>query len=314
MRKLCFVILIVCVIFCVSGCVSPSPQEEQPHPDSSPVASAPVGASEQEGLDGYGSYGDAWRIRVISADGEEFWSFTEADLARLPAEESGAFAHAYSTINNWPTARFYAAEGFSIDRILHIAGVHGVAQTVTFRAEDGYEISLTREQLLGAQYFFPHVRESDYGALPVVPIISYRWRDGTDDLGEIREERPTLIFGQRNPFEHTNPAFVVGVVEIIVDSAPSETWQMAGTFPLPGPIAGDDTVKLQHPSFGMVKLHYTLDGSDPTPLSTMYNPSTFQLELNQPISITEPTTIKVLVTGFGRNDSEIAVFEFWPAG
>ena len=69
-------------------------------------------------------------------------------------------------------------------------------------------------------------------------------------------------------------------------------------------------MKLQHPYFGLVKLHYTLDGSDPTHMSPMYNPSTYQLELNIPIPITAPTVIKVLATGYGKNDSEIAVFEF----
>jgi hypothetical protein len=44
----------------------------------------------------------------------------------------------------------------------------------------------------------------------------------------------------------------------------------------------------------------------------MYNISTYQPELNVPIPITEPTVIKVLVRGYGMNDSEIAVFEFTP--
>ena len=87
---------------------------------------------------------------------------------------------------------------------------------------------------------------------------------------------------------------------------------MASAFPLPGSIAAGETVKLQHPDYGMVKLHYTLDGSEPTLLSTMYNPSTYQPELNRPIPISEPTVIKVLVSGYGKEDSEIATFEFIP--
>jgi len=253
----------------------------------------------------------SWRIHVVNTAGEELWSFGEAELASLPAERSAAFAHAYSTINNWPSARFYAADGYRVESILSMAGALDAAQTVTFRSEDGYETSLTREQLFSGQYYFPMVGESDAGAAPVAPIIAFRWREGTADLSELYENKPTLIFGQRDPFEQTNPAFVEGVSEIVVDVAPSLTWPAAGTFPLPGPIAEGETVKLQHPSFGRVKLHYTLDGSDPTPLSEMYNPSTYQLELNAPIPIIGPTTIKVLVTGYGMNDSEIAVFDFW---
>jgi len=254
-----------------------------------------------------------WRIRITDTTGAELWSFTEAGLARLPPERSGALAHAYSTVNNWPSPRTYAAEGYRVESILLAAGLLDAAQTVTFRSDDGYLASLTREQLFCEQYYFPMAGESGDGALPVAPIIAYRWREGSADLGDIRDDKPTLFFGQRRPSEQTNPAFVVGVAEIIIDESPCGQWPMAGTFPLPGPIASGETVKLQHPSFGLVKLHYTLDGSDPTPLSPVYNPSTFQPELNVPIPITAPTTIKVLVTGYGKTNSETAAFEFWPA-
>ena len=247
---------------------------------------------------------DAWRIRVIGSAGE-VWSFTETDLTE-------PFTHVYSTINNWPTPRFYAAEGYSVASILMAAGLYETAQTVTFRGADGYEISMTREQLLAPQYFYPQVGENEEGAEPVFPIIAYRWREGTDDLEKLRDNKPGLIIGQRNPFEHTNPAFVVGVAEIIVSETPCEVWPAASTFPLPGPIAKGETVKLQHPDYGLVKLHYTLDGSEPTMLSPMYNPSTYQPELNVPIPIIEPAVIKALVYGYGKANSEIVVFEFIP--
>ena len=257
-------------------------------------------------------WGDGQRIRVVDLSGEELWSFTQAELRAFPAEQSGAFAHAYSTINNWPSARYYVADGYSIECILRVAGVLDTAQTVTFRSSDGYEVSLTREQLLGERYFYPQVGENASDAEPVAPIIAYRWREGTIDLSELRDDKPSLIFGQMNPNEHTNPAFVEDVAEIIVDDSPCQTWEKASTFPLPGLIMEGETVKLQHPSYGLVKLHYTLDSSDPTASSPMYNPSTYQPELNVPIQITDITVIKVLVTGYGKNDSEIAVFGFEP--
>jgi len=312
-------------MFWLAGCGASHTQSGRPSADQSNPAGASNPADQSNsagetaqsppnGAPAPDNDDDAWRIRVITTAGDELWSFTEYELSSsLHPARIGTVAYVYSTINNWPTARFYAAEGHIIEEILLIAEALENMQTVTFRAEDGYEVSLTREQLLAPQYFFPHVSESDAGAAPVRPMIAYRWRAGANDLSEIRDEKPALIFGQTNPSQHTNPAFVIGVTEIVVDSAPSETWPVASAFPLPGPIPVGETVKLQHPSFGLVKLHYTLDGSDPTPLSSMYNPSTFQPELNLPIPIAEPTTIKVIVTGFGRNDSEIAVFEFWPA-
>ena len=308
------IMLLVLLAGC-SSAVQPTEQEAPGEQPSDPAGQTPAQEpSGTEAPDETIDDEDAWRINIISTAGDLLWSFTEGELKRLPPELACDFSHAYSTINNWPTPRFYAAEGYSVEGILQAAGVLDTAQTVTFRAADGYEAGLTREQLLSPQFFYPQVGEKDNGAIQVKPIIAYRWRDGTDDLSEVYENKISLIFGQRNPFEHTNPAFVANVSEIIVDDAPSETWAAADTFPPAGPIAEGETVKLQHPLYGLVKLHYTLDGSDPTPLSTMYNPSTFQPELNKPIPITGPTTIKVLVTGYGKNDSEIAEFEFWSVG
>lgn len=262
---------------------------------------------------------DDWRISVVGPNGEEAWSFTEKELVEAFAREAtkqlgtpGEFTHTYSAVNNWPTVRYYVANGYSVASILSAAGLNDVAQKIAFRGHDGYEISVTREQLMAPQFYYPRAYESEEGAERVYPIIAYRWRDGTRDLSAIRDDNPCFILGQRNTFEHTNPAFVQNVSAILVSAEQSAAWSPASTFPLPGPIASGEKVKLQHPDFGLVKLHYSLDGSDPDMHSPMYNPSTYQPELNAHISITEPTVIKVVVCGFGRPDSEIATFEFLP--
>ena len=283
----------------------------QTSPSSPPAGSENPGDSSDDG--------DAWRARVIGPGSEEVLCFTENELidmlanrADLPDGMPGQFAHIYSTVNNWPATRYYAADGYSVASILAIAGLLETAQTITFRGNDGYEVSLTRDQLLAPQFYFPQVDENEDGAEPVYPVIAYRWRVGTDDIGSVRDENPCLIIGQRNPFEHTNPAFVENFSEIIVSTNPCEAWAIASTFPAPGPIGMGETVKLQHEFYGLVKLHYTLDGSDPTMLSSMYNPSTYQPELNIPIPIDGPTEIRVIVSGYGKLDSDIAVFEFTP--
>ena len=257
-------------------------------------------------------------VRLIGPDGNVVWRFTGDTLAGLlkksdlPSNMTDPFCHVYSTINNWPTPKFYVAEGYRLDSILTAAGLYDEAQTVTFRAGDDYEACLTKEQLKAGQFCYPFAGESDQGAEEVYPVIAYRWCEGTDDLSQIRDNTPTLLIGQRNPFEQSNPAYVVRVYDIIVSYEPCEIWPPASVFPAAGPIAAGETVKLQHPSFGKVKLYYTLDGSEPTMLSPMYNPSTYQLELNKPIPITEPTVIKVKAVGYGKLDSETVEFEFVP--
>ena len=257
---------------------------------------------------------DSSRIRVLSKSGVEIWSFSEETLSELAVVQDIVFTHIYSTINNWPSVRFYAAEGYKIENILKNAGVFDKAQTITFRSADSYEISLTREQLLSSQYYFPNVGDNRAGAKKVFPIIAFRWREGTDNIGDVREDKPLLIFGQREFTEHTNPAFIIGLAEIIVDEEPCERWSAPSAFPLPGPIAAGETVKLQHADYGLVKLYYTTDGSDPTMQSSMYNPSTYQPELNRPIMMNEPVVIKAIAVGYGREDSEIAVLEYQAVG
>jgi len=251
-----------------------------------------------------------WHIRITDTEGTEFWSFNESML--ISTMQDSLFAHAYSTINRWPTPRIFAAEGFLITDILEKSGLLDTAQTITFRAVDGYEISLTRTQLFSSQYFFPQVSENNIGAQPVYPIIAFRLTESGDDLGELMSTNPTLIIGQRDTFEQTTHAFVVGVSDIIVDSTPSDVWAAPSTFPTDWDIPIGDTVRLQHPDLGLVHIFYTTDGSEPTPFSTLFNPSVFRPELTESIPITEPTVIKAFARGFGRDDSEIAIFEFTP--
>jgi len=249
---------------------------------------------------------------TITIKGDGIQGEKKFTLAELAAQPEAGFQHVYSTINNWPTARFYAVRGLTVRSILQAAGVLDTARAITFRSDDGYEMSFTREQLLDTpHYYYPRVKEgSPEGAQPVEPVIAYEYKEGSADMGAAAADAPCLIIGQRNLLEHTNPAFVVNVAEIIVSSRDPGQWEAATTFPTEGKIAAGESVKLQHKSSGLVKLHYTLDGTDPTELSPMYNPSTYQPELNLPIPVREDTIIKVLVSGYGKQNSAISSFTF----
>jgi predicted MPP superfamily phosphohydrolase len=249
-------------------------------------------------------------VLTVKGDGIEGEKrFTFKELAALP--HSG-FQHLYSTVNNWPTPRFYAAKGINIHSILQAAGVLDKAQVITFRSSDSYEISFTREQLLETRrYYYPQVADGlTEGAELVEPIIAYAYKEGSRNMSEATPDAPCLIIGQSNPMEHSNPAFVVNVNEIVISNKEAEKWEPASTFPQPGKIAPGELVKLQHKDLGLVKLHYTLDGTEPTILSPIYNISTYQPQLNVPITIKEDTVIKVLVTGYGKKDSDISSFTF----
>ena len=247
----------------------------------------------------------------ISSDGiAGELSFTLEGLAALPG---GVFEHVYSTINNFPTSKFYAAKGIRIDKILEAAGVLQTASLITFRSEDGYNVTLTRQQLLGdTHYYYPNVKEgSAQGAEQVWPILAYEYKEGSGDMGAIRAEDFCLIIGQRNYQEQTNPVFVKNITEIIVSSAAPEKCAAATIWPASGQIEAGESIVLEHKNLDRVKIYYTLDGSDPTERSIMYNPSTtnYQMDLIKPIVFTESAVLKVLVTGYGRANSDITVFE-----
>jgi len=234
---------------------------------------------------------------------------TLQEMLELPDAQ---FEHVYSVINNWPTKKKCVARGVKLAVVLQAAGLKDEAKCITVKGKDGYECSFTREQLLGTKrYYFPGVMEGDpTGAEPVESIIAYEYMDDSEQLTEARADSLCLIVPQANINEQTNHVFVKGVNEIVVTVDDPGKWDLATVFPQAGIITRGDTVKLQHKEMGKVKMYYTLDGSTPTEQSTLYNPSTYQPELNKPIVIDKNTTIKVLVKGFGKYDSDVAEFHY----
>jgi len=250
-------------------------------------------------------------VRVtVAGDGIEGGEVSY-DLATLLDDEDNIGEYRYSVINNWPTKDFCVGKGVLLSGLLKDLGVDESFQTITFDGEDGYSVTLTREQVLAERYYYPNLQSDDTAdAEPVEMIIALAFADNTDDLANLEASGPCLIIGQSDIYEHNNPAFVQNIGNITISDQPAEQWQAATTYPEAGTIYAGDLIKLQHPDFGLVKLYYTLDGSTPTHQSSLYNPSTYQPELNVPISISEDAVIKVLVSGYGKADSEIATYQF----
>ncbi len=247
---------------------------------------------------------------VISGNGVTKESqMTLQEMLELPDAQ---FEHVYSIINNWPTKKEFVARGVKMKVVLQAAGISDEAQCITVRGEDGYEWSFTREQLLETKrYYFPHVMEGDpSGAELAEPIIAYEYMENSNQLSDAHADSLCLIMPQAHVNEQTYHTFVKGIKEIVVSTDDPGKWEIASVFPLAGNIARGDKVKLQHKELGKVKMYYTVDGSTPTAESTLYNPSTYQPELNKPIVINENTTIKVLVKGFGKYDSDVAEYHY----
>lgn len=233
-------------------------------------------------------------------------------LAQMLALPDAGYEHRYSIINNWPTKKMWVARGVKLAAVLQAAGIKEQARLITVKGADGYQCSFTSEQLLQTRrFYFPGLMEGDpAGAQPVETILAYAYMENSENINEARADSLCLILPQADVNEQTNQVFVKEVGEITVSLDDPGKWPPAGVFPAAGYITSGDTVKLQHPDLGKVKMYYTLDGSRPTSGSMVYNPSTYQPELTRSIVISRDTTIKVLVRGFGRYDSDIAEYHY----
>jgi len=211
---------------------------------------------------------------------------------------------AYTSVNDWPSEKLYYALGISLKEVL--ADIDRSDTLITFEGADGYHASLTAAQLFAPRYTYVGGEAKE-----VEPLLAYRMIE-SDDAAALKDAQhltlPTLIFGQENESEHTNPAFVEDIVRIEI-SDHIEQWSIPTIAEDATVIEAGETVKLLHPDFSKVKIYYTLDGSDPSIASTLYNPSTYQPQLNTPITLHTDTTLKAIVLGYGRQSSPIASFE-----
>ena len=134
-----------------------------------------------------------------------------------------------------------------------------------------------------------------------------------------RAEANHLLYGQRAVTQQTNARFAkyVTKIEVLTDKVPQ--WDPPVASVAPGEVTAGTRVVLERQYNDEDKVHYTLDGSNPTLDSPMYNWIASRWwssradeldEINRPIEITHNTTIKAFVSGPGRADSDIVTFEY----
>lgn len=247
----------------------------------------------------------------------------------------------YSTINTWPTKSWYRGQGVLLEELLDLAGgLNEEATQIRFRSNDNFTITFTLEELFAPRYRFPNFIDYDlpepdryFGHIPgdpsgavEVPVIIAHKSSSSGSYAEIqdpenlsRSDANHLLYGQRAVTQQTNARFAKYLIEIEVLTDPPSKWDNPTASVEPGEVPAGTLVELHSPYDDEDKVHYTLDGSDPTIESPMYNwiasrwwssRSDVLDEINRPIKITEDTTIKAIVIGPGRLDSNIVEFTY----
>ncbi len=270
---------------------------------------------------------------TVKVDGEVCKVFTTEELGGLQKEEY----YTYSTINTWPTKSWYIGEGPTLVDLLANVEMPGDLQLediqlIRFKARDGLQLTFTKKELLeDTRYYFPGLRENHeyFGYIsgspeeafevPVVLALQSIDSNDPDDLEDNNSDTPHLLFGQRWITEQTNQAFVKKVSEIDLLTAAPEKWDSPTAKPEPGIVPPGTKVRLSCQYNDADKVYYTVDGSDPTYESPMYNWIASRWwnnrkddldEINKPIEINEDTIIKAVTIGNGKLDSDIVTFEY----
>lgn len=268
---------------------------------------------------------------------------TPLKLTQAELEAMEQYEQIYSTINTWPTKRWYIARGVKLRDLLSLAGFkEEEATSIKFVAADDYEMTLTVKELLeDKRYYFPGLKEnhptegsipgSPEGAVEVEPILALLSAEDSEDPEEMDDRNaPMLMMGQRAVTEQTWLLYVKYVKKIEVDNTPLEKWDAPkvnvpdGTALPPG-----TELKLENKNTDSDKIYYTTDGSEPTLNSSMFNWSARRWweqredvdSINIPIEIVEEmisnsidgrdvVVLKMKTIGPGREDSEVATYTF----
>ncbi len=253
-------------------------------------------------------------IYLTFDDSDEDFEFDKGKLESMVQVQN-----IYSTINDWPTKKWYIAEGVRLEDILDEADVNPEKiKTITFKTQDNWTVTFTKQELFEDRRFcFPKLDESsDEGRYKVDTIISLK--SAQIQGHEIEPEKMNdsdgfrIFMGQRALTEQTNAWHLKFINRIIISSEEPEKWDAVYADPPPGVVKPGTGVFLNHPNFDQVRIYYTLDGSEPDVNSEMFNISRtyFQPHLNKPIEIEEDTAIKAIVIAPGKYNSDVVEFKY----
>ncbi len=266
---------------------------------------------------------------VLEITGDGVTTAKKFSLSQL--EEMHQYQNVYSSINTWPSKRWYVGRGVSMRDLLDAAGMKGSARQVRFYSSDGYYLTLTVQELLrDSRYCFPNFMTGDVaghipgdasGAVEAEAILALRSADGTDKPSYMNDSNGLLLMlGQRAVTEQTGPMFVKYINKIEVSTSSPGRWDAPRADPDSGMVPAGALITLTNNNMDQDKIHYTTDGSAPTINSPMYNwiakrwwPSRggeTVAEINHPIKLTKDTTIRAVTIGPGKSDSNVVEFVY----
>lgn len=241
------------------------------------------------------------------------------------------YQHVYSTINTWPTKRWYVGEGIKIRDLLDLAGIKAEARMIIFTSNDGYSITLTVKELLqDKRYYFPHLMDNSAsdGTVPgsasdaeeVEPILALLSAEGKQNPAEMNDMNALLFLcGQRAVTEQTNTLFLkyISKIEVLTQAPPQ--WDKPRASITSGKVSSGTLIELNNKRNDTDKIHYTTDGSTPTINSPVFNWSAKRWwgqrpgdlgSVNKPIELNRDTIIKAVTIGPGKEDSEVVTFSY----
>lgn len=268
-------------------------------------------------------------VEAIEITGEGVAGPITLSLSQLEAMQQ--YEHIYSTINTWPTKRWYTAKGVSLKDLLSLAGIKDNATLVKFISSDGYDVTLTVKELLeDKRYYFPGLKENDpsdgsipgssEGAVEVEPILALYSAEGIDDPAAMNDrDALLLVLGQRAVTEQTNQLYLKYISKIEVLAAELDKWDSPkANIPSGTVLPVGAEIELSNKNNNEDKIYYTTDGSTPTIDSPMFNWSASRWweqrgdvkGVNKAIEVKKDTVIKMITIGPGKMDSEVVTFKF----
>lgn len=252
-------------------------------------------------------------------------------FSRAELEDMKQYQHVYSTINTWPTKKWYVGRGVKLRELLARAGMTDEAKLLTFTSTDGYSVTLTVKELLqDKRYYFPGLKDnhpSDGSVAgsaddaksvePIVALVSVEGSENPDAMNDM--DSIMLMCGQRVVTEQTNNLFLKYISKIEVSTTPPPKWDSPRANFSGGEVPTGTLIELSSKRSDDDKVHYTTDGSTPTINSPVFNwsasrwwtqrPDTLK-SINKPIELKKDTVIKARTIGPGKEDSDVVTFTY----